>query len=142
MGVLIVRGVLATGFGMQGRYLLPMVMVFPVAACLRLACDRVPVSRVSIWLSYITWFGVTFGAMLTLVRRYTVGTAGPIVFFDKGWFKPLGGYLLPAVALGVMILALGWLLAKPPPGAADIIHSRPPWGPADERDLMAAGAPS
>jgi hypothetical protein len=36
-------------------------------------------------------------AMYALLRRHVVGAKGPIWIFGHGAFRPLGGWLLPAV---------------------------------------------
>jgi Predicted membrane protein (DUF2142) len=101
IGVIISRALVPTGFGMQGRYLLPMLAAFPVAACLRLVHEDGPEPRVpeaAVTISYAWWFVLTTIAMLTVLRRYTVGSRGPIVFFGDGEFAPPLGYPLVAFA--------------------------------------------
>lgn len=86
-----------TGFGVQGRHLLPVLALVPLLAGALVA--RPPRALLPIAAA------VHLAAVLVLARRYAVGTDGPVLFPGEGWSPP-GGWLPPLLlaAAGAVLL--------------------------------------
>jgi hypothetical protein len=105
-----------TGFGLQGRYVLPLLVVVPLiagelirahAAALGERLHRallvgVPTTVAAVHLLAFYW----------AARRAAVGTDGPLVFLESGWSPPLGWvtWLLVATAGSALLV----LAPRPP----------------------------
>jgi hypothetical protein len=107
----------ATGFGVQARYVLPFVVIVPLAAgeVLLAHRDRVPTRLVR-------WLPVAFVAPAAAVhlvgwyanaRRYAVGVPGPWAFIGRAdWSPPFGWWTWLGVAgMGTLALVLAAVLA-------------------------------
>jgi hypothetical protein len=101
-----------TGYGLQGRHVLPLLAVVPLVGGELLRAHAAALAeRTRRWL--VTVLPLVAGAVHLLAfywaaRRAAVGTDGPLVFLgDAGWTPPLGWvpWLLAATA-GAALLAL------------------------------------
>jgi hypothetical protein len=127
-----------TGFGLQGRQLLPALVVLPLLAgeVLYEARGRLTARGVS-WLAWMVpgvVAVVQVGAWYTNAKRFAVGVSGPVWFLpDASWSPPLGWGIWLAVVLlaGCCLLgvaafghpspATSW--AAPSPGGEDRIEA-------------------
>ena len=111
-----------TGFGLQGRHILPLVVAVPLLAgevlrrghgalALRLRTNLFAVAA-------LVAAGVQLVAWWTNARRYAVGEGGPVWFITRAqWSPPLGWGIWLAVVLGACatLLLLGTRAATSPP---------------------------
>lgn len=105
-----------TGFGLQGRHVLPFVVALPLlggelAYRRRAALPRAFVVAVPAAVGLLQ-----FAAFYLSSRRYAVGVDGPLFFLGEAdWSPPLGwgGVLALALAGGTAIAALSWLGSSP-----------------------------
>jgi hypothetical protein len=111
--VLLAAFLVHTGFGVQGRHVLPFVAVIPIFAGeifdrrsedLGQAAPR----------HLVAWIGtgaavVHVIALYTNARRHAVGVSGPVFFFPSSQWSPRGGWLPVAVVTvaGASLMALG-----------------------------------
>ncbi len=112
------------GFGMQGRYILPALVMLPLLAAETLA-PRVhnrPV-RVAGWVAgaaiALTGTGQLVGWWAN-ARRYAVGPHGPVWFLRAAQWQPAGGWPLSvalAIGLASVTVAAGVLAAVDRPGS-------------------------
>jgi hypothetical protein len=102
-----------TGFGLQGRYVLPVLVVVPLIAgeLIRAHADSID-ERLR--RALLTWIPPLVGAVHLVAfywaaRRAAVGTDGPLLFFtDAGWSPPLGwAPVLVLATIGAAMLAAG-----------------------------------
>jgi hypothetical protein len=107
-----------TGFGMQGRYVLPVVVAVPLVAGELLARRR---SRLGAALPpHLPAVVASLTAAIHLVgwyangRRQAVGVRGPVWFIGRGAWSPPGGWAAWAVValIGASALALGGRQAR------------------------------
>lgn len=110
--VLLVAGVMRhTGFGLQGRHILPLIVVVPllaggVADRNRERLGQAFPKALPIWVA-VTAGVVLFVAWWANARRHAVGSQGPILFLDKSqWTPPLGW----APSLALLLLGIGALI--------------------------------
>ena len=106
-----------TGFGLQGRHVLPILVIVPLLAgeLLRRNHERFGARRVRhlIALAFAGIALVQFTALYWNARRSAVGVDGPFVFLgDAEWSPPIGwGLWLAVAAAGAACLAAAGLLA-------------------------------
>lgn len=108
-----------TGFGLQGRHVLPILVIVPLLAgeLLRRAHDRFAAARVRDLVA-LTFAGIALAQFTALYwngRRSAVGLDGPLVFFDGAqWSPPLGWgiWLALAAAGSACLVAAGLQAAK------------------------------
>jgi hypothetical protein len=108
----------ASGFGMQGRYVLPFFVVIPMLAGDILA--RAPSVQTGRLARGATLVAAALAAVLLFVgwatngRRYAVGNRGPVWFIDDAQWKPPGGWLLWAalVAVGTVTVFVSYAIAS------------------------------
>ena len=101
-----------TGFGLQGRYVLPVLVVVPLIAG-ELVREHAPALGERLRRALVTAIPPLAAAMHLLAfywaaRRAAVGTDGPLLFLgDSGWTPPLGWvpWLLVALAGSAAIVA-------------------------------------
>jgi hypothetical protein len=108
-----------TGFGLQGRHVLPILVIVPLLAgeLLRRNHERVAARRVRqlIALSFVGIGLAQFTALYWNARRSAVGLDGPLVFLGGAeWNPPIGWSIWLALAAGgaVCIVAAGLLGAN------------------------------
>jgi hypothetical protein len=107
-----------TGFGLQGRHVLPILVILPLLAgeLLRRHRDRLPANRAGFVALVFGGIGAThFVALYWNAWRSAVGLNGPFVFLgDAEWSPPVGWGLWLAVAGAgaVCVAAAGVLAAK------------------------------
>jgi hypothetical protein len=108
-----------TGFGLQGRHVLPILVIVPLLAgeLLRRSHERFTAARVRhlIALSFAGIALVQFTALYWNGRRSAVGMDGPVAFLGSAeWSPPLGWVVWLAVAAGgsACLVAAGLLAAK------------------------------
>lgn len=107
-----------TGFGLQGRHVLPILVIVPLLAgeLLRRHRDRLPANRAGFVALAFVGIGAThFVALYWNAWRSAVGLDGPFVFLgDAEWSPPVGWGLWLAVAGAgaVCVAAAGVLAAK------------------------------
>lgn len=112
-----------TGFGVQGRHVLPLLAAVPLVAATTLARGgSVRAGTAATW--FATAAPVLVGVVqlalaLVLAHRYAVGTDGPWLFVGRGWSPP-GGWL-PTLAL---VLAGAALVASAGVDAAAVRSRR------------------
>lgn len=137
------------GFGMQGRYILPALVMLPLLAADILAAR--PSSgkvRVDIWLAGAIIAVAGVGQLVgwwANARRYAVGRDGPVWFLPSAQWSPLGGWSLAvAVAFGLTALTIAAALL----GASDRETSpdgqelpRSPVPSAQRRSALRPGGP-
>jgi hypothetical protein len=93
-----------TGFGVQGRHVMPFAVLVPLLAG-AVATRHLVSTRGADWIGRLVAV-VQFVAFLLVARRYAVGTDGPIWFFGHGWTPPLGWVpWLILAALGSALIA-------------------------------------
>jgi hypothetical protein len=115
-----------TGFGLQGRHVLPVLGVVPLMAgeLIRAHADAIG-ERLKRLL--LTWIPPLVGAVHLVAfywaaRRAAVGADGPLLFLgDSGWSPPLGW----AVWLAVAAIGAGLLALAPCAGSAREAPARP-----------------
>jgi len=131
----------ASGFGMQGRYVLPFIAVIPMLAGDILA--RAPAVRTGRLGRAVTLAAGALAAVLLFVawatngRRYAVGDRGPVWFVDAARWSPPGGWLLWAavVAVGCIAVFVAYALATRAVTPAVVLtdaSSSPPSLPRDD----------
>ncbi len=94
------------GIGWQGRYTMPVAVGVPLLSAAlieRSGMLRNVRRRLALWLCILTGIG-QICAYTQALRRYTVGTAGPVDFLHGSWRPPLGAAAL--CALVVVSIAL------------------------------------
>ncbi len=114
------------GFGMQGRYILPALVMLPLL-CVEVLADRLParVSRYSAPVASAV-IGLTavgqFVAWAANGHRYAVGLHGPVWFASNPAWSPAGGWLvwmalacIPFV-LTIAAAVVAYRQARPGPG--------------------------
>lgn len=108
IGIAIAYAYKPTGFGLQARFFLPGLVLFPVASLLHLATLQPQRwRRLSPHALYaVSVFGMSV-ALITLLHRHVVGKAGPLWFFDLGEFRPLGGWLLLGCVAALFLIGAG-----------------------------------
>jgi lysylphosphatidylglycerol synthetase-like protein (DUF2156 family) len=118
------------GFAWQGRYGLPIAVGVPIVAALVLGASRRLGRRATARLAatVLTVVAATQAvAFYWALRRYAVGSQGPLFFFGhRGWAPPLPSGLLVAA---VVVLAAG---------LAVLAYRLATGGPPDEADRAAA----
>lgn len=109
-----------TGFIWQGRYTIPVAVGVPLLCGWALATARRPLPPVvGRWLAPLLAVGFVaahVGMFYTALRRYAVGSEGPMRFLaaDLPWVPPLGN-LGSLAAYGVVMTVLaGWLVVGAP----------------------------
>jgi hypothetical protein len=134
----------ASGFGMQGRYVLPFFVLIPMLAGDILA--RAPAARTERLGRGVTLVAAALAAVLLFVawatngRRYAVGNRGPVWFVDAAQWKPPGGWLSWAavVAVGCAAVFVSYALATrasaPVVLLTDASSSPPSSSPSSPRD--------
>jgi Predicted membrane protein (DUF2142) len=130
------------GFGWQGRYGLPIAVGVPIVAALVLGASRRLGRRATARLAATVVTVVAAAqavAFYWALRRYAVGSQGPLFFFGhRGWAPPLPSGLLVAavVVLAAALAVLAYRLATGgPPDEAD-----GPAAPTATRPLAASHA--
>jgi Predicted membrane protein (DUF2142) len=130
------------GFAWQGRYGLPIAVGVPIVAALVLGASRRLGRRATARLAATVVTVVAAAqavAFYWALRRYAVGSQGPLFFFGhRGWAPPLPSGLLVAavVALAAGLAVLAYRLATAgPPDEAD-----GPAAPTATRPLAASHA--
>lgn len=109
------------GFGMQGRYILPALVMLPLLAADILA-ERLPERRVpaagALGGGVIALVGVgQFVGWWTNAHRYAVGRRGPLWFPPSAQWSPPGGWPLSVgitIGLTALTVAVGVLAAQGP----------------------------
>jgi hypothetical protein len=99
--------VLSPAWPVQGKYLLPVLVLVPIVCGSVL--DRVRVlPRWDVFLLGLAVAGLQFGAFWFAARRYAVGQNGPLVFTDTAQWLPPQGWLpwLVLAGAGCLMLAL------------------------------------
>jgi len=123
-----------TGFGAQGRYVLPFLVVVPLVA------GEVLFGRRHRRAFRPSWLPLTVAATVAVVhadawytnaRRYAVGLPGPLNFLGRAeWAPPLGWVCwMVVVGLGLVLLVLAGLTGLRPPATAP----RPASAPSSRR---------
>jgi Predicted membrane protein (DUF2142) len=115
IGLVFTRAYQPTGYGLQPRYFLPALCLFPVASALR-------VSMLGGWvwrrlrprLVICLWLVAMVVAVYTVLRRHVVGASGPIWVFGHGIFRPLGGWMLSGLTLGLFVSSVAVSLLYAP----------------------------
>ncbi|HEX8742893.1 MAG TPA: DUF2142 domain-containing protein [Thermoleophilaceae bacterium] len=113
-----------TGFGLQGRYVLPVLVVVPLIAGELVAAHAASLGE-RLRRAFARWMPALAGAVHLLAfywaaRRAAVGTDGPYLFLgDSGWSPPLGW------VVWLLIAALGAGLVAAAPRAATRPGARP-----------------
>lgn len=108
--VMWVYAIRQTGFGLQGRYVLPVLAIVPLLAGELIRAHGAAVAARS-QRALLVAVPVTAGAVHLLAfywnaRRSAVGLDGPLVFTDPGWSPPLGWVpWLAAAAAGAAAIA-------------------------------------
>jgi hypothetical protein len=107
-----------TGFGLQGRHILPIIVAVPLLAgeALRLHRERAN----DAWLRTLVNVSATAVAVMAPVawyvnaKRYAVGGSGPVWFLGQAAWSPPGGWwlwLIAVVAAGICLASLAeWRL--------------------------------
>ena len=136
------------GFSWQGRYGLPLAVGIPIVAAVTLGRAAPLSRRATAWLAG----GVTGVVALVQVvafygalRRYAVGTAGPLVFFGHaGWEPPLPAWLLVLAVLGASagLAALTYRVATGPSPRGNITTVDDPGAPASSTTPATGSVPS
>jgi hypothetical protein len=107
-----------TGFDVQGRYLLPLVVAVPILAGEILRTRRVPAisTAAAVGLCGVLVAALQFFAWYENARRYAVGTSGPRWFLNHAQWVPAGGWLLwiAVAAAGCLCIAAGVSFAVAP----------------------------
>ena len=109
-----------TGFDVQGRHVLPFVLVLPLLAAELLVRhrDRLPFDPASLvpWIAPFV-AGVHLFAWYWNARRQAVGADGPLRFLGVAeWAPPLGWWpWLAVAAAGALLVALAPVLFRPAP---------------------------
>jgi hypothetical protein len=139
----------ASGFGMQGRYVLPFFVVIPLLAgdTLARAPLRVrahPIARSATVVGAGIVVLVLSVAWGTNARRYAVGNHGPVWFADAAQWKPPGGWVLWAVvvAAGTLAVFVSFVLASSarPPGRTLDLTDASSSAPSSRRDVVPAAS--
>ena len=96
-----------TGFGLQGRHILPIMVAIPLLAAEILRRRGRAMPWIWVWTSVAGL--VQFAAFFFNARRAAVGTQGPIDFFGHAAWRPPGGWAtwLVLAAAGSVLLAVG-----------------------------------
>ena len=100
------------GVGVQGRYLMPLALWFPLVCgeVIHLRRDRLgqlDPHRLVLYVAALTAL-VQLGAMVVNARRYAVGASGPIFFLPQTlWRPPAGWALWTVLAVAATALAIG-----------------------------------
>jgi hypothetical protein len=94
-----------TGFGVQGRHVMPFAVLVPLVAACILASYETP-TRPTRWIAWLIG-AVQFVAFVLVAHRYAVGTGGPAWFIGKGWEPPLGWvpWLIVAAAGSALVVS-------------------------------------
>jgi hypothetical protein len=106
-----------TGFGVQGRHVLPFAVALPLFAGHTLVRNRDRFSRLRprhlVTYAAVIAAGVQLAGWYANARRHAVGTNGPIIFFGQSqWHPPLGYSVWAAIAaLGALGLVVAGVLA-------------------------------
>jgi hypothetical protein len=106
-----------TGFGLQGRHVLPILVIVPLLAgeLLRQGRDRLPANwaRGVVAVAFMGVAIAQFAALYWNAWRSAVGLDGPFVFLgDAEWSPPIGwGLWLALAAVGAACVATAGLLA-------------------------------
>jgi len=107
-----------TGFDVQGRYLLPLIVAVPVLAGEILRSRRLPAvpMAAAVGACGVVVAGLQFFAWYENARRYAVGTSGPRWFVGHALWVPAGGWILwmTVAAAGCVFIAAGVVLAVAP----------------------------
>lgn len=104
-----------TGFGLQGRYTLPIAVVIPIVAAeaLRRGRARLPPALPPALLAVVALIAgaVQLIAWWTNARRYAVGAGGPTWFLGVAqWSPPIGWLVWATVAVvASLLLAFFWI---------------------------------
>jgi hypothetical protein len=125
------------GLVWQGRYILPMAVGIPIMAVVIIGCsDRVKLPEGRMCTILCVLLGVAdFAAIAGMMRRYTVGTSGPIDYLHGSWQPPFGALVLTVWALVATVFLTAfvrYLIALPTKeygapsrnGAGDEVSSR------------------
>jgi hypothetical protein len=106
-----------TGFGVQGRYVLPLAVLLPLCAGYTILRNRHRFDHLRPQ-HLITYFaliaaGVQLAGWYANARRHAVGTKGPVIFFGRSqWKPPLGWWPWALLALlGALTLVVAGALA-------------------------------
>lgn len=103
------RSVPTMGYFWQGRYTLPVLVGVPLlaGAGLGMAAGARRPSRSSVWAGAVLLGTASFAAFAQLLRRYSVGAAGPLDFIlHPGWSPVVP---IPVLLLAYAILTAVWL---------------------------------
>ena len=111
-----------TGFGLQGRYTLPVAVVIPLVAAeaLRRGRARLPATLPAALLAAVALIAgaVQLIAWWTNAQRYAVGAGGPTWFLGVAqWSPPVGWPVWASVAVvASLLLAVFWIEPPAAPG--------------------------
>ena len=97
-----------SGYGMQGRYVLPVLVAVPLVAGELLRRNPRPVPGFAIAALPVAVGALQFIAWYLAARRSAVGVGGPLVFLGRADWVPPGGWgpwLACAIAGGLLIAA-------------------------------------
>lgn len=124
-----------TGFDLQGRHLLPGLVLVPVVAVMARPLPSWAVSPV-----VVACAGAQAIAWYLTARRFGVGTSGPLVFWTDAAWDPVAGWLpwLAVVTAGVVLLAGAGLTV--PSGDVSPAGAAAPPGPANPPGRRPAAA--
>jgi hypothetical protein len=111
-----------TGFGLQGRYTLPVAIVIPLVAAeaMRRGRARLPATLPAALLAAVALIAgaVQLIAWWTNAQRYAVGAGGPTWFLGVAqWSPPVGWPVWATVAVvASLLLAVFWIEPPAAPG--------------------------